>query len=60
MCSEADELRAQARRCRRLAIGVDDRTNRALMLMAEDFDARARLIESNAVPQSLQVPRSGG
>jgi PAS domain-containing protein len=42
------ELREQARRCRRIARDVDERTNKTLALMASEYDAKADELETGA------------
>lgn len=46
---QADSLRAQAERCRRLARSVDDcRTSEALQQLAEEYDGKASQLDSNS------------
>ena len=46
---QAQALRAQARRCRRLARSVTDtRTTETLMLMAADYDRKARSLDEDS------------
>ena len=46
---ESGDLRAQAKRCRRLAEAIgDDQTIKSLRLMADDYDARAIRLDAAA------------
>jgi len=48
----ADDLMAQARRCRRLANGViDERAVETLNRMAEEYEAKARALRLNPLPE---------
>lgn len=51
--SEAADLREEAKRCRRLAEGINDaKTLETLRRMAEDYEKRAAEAEAEPAPRS--------
>jgi hypothetical protein len=53
---QAEELRAQARKCRQLAAGITDQeTRNRLELLAQDYEARAA--EAEGKPQPAKMPK---
>ena len=44
--SDANYFRAQAERCRRLAVGLDERTMKELLAMAREYEAKADQLDS--------------
>jgi len=47
---DADHLRKQAKQCRQLAGGADERTAANLLMLADDYEAEADRLEADLRP----------